>query len=116
MIKQPSNTVNNDGKYVLTENYNFTVRGLTYLIRKGFKWDGASVPRFAWSFLRPDGRIRAASLVHDYIYAKHKALGITRHIADSLFYEMMLDAGIPKYKAYTAYYAVRWFGGSHWGK
>ncbi len=32
--------------------------------------DGASVPQFAWSIsgIRPDGLIRAAALVHDWIY------------------------------------------------
>lgn len=40
------------------------------VVPKGTKTDGASVPQFAWSIsgIRPDGLIRAAALIHDWIY------------------------------------------------
>ena len=39
------------------------------IIKKGFRWDGASVPKlFWWVGFEPDGKHRAAALVHDFIY------------------------------------------------
>ena len=103
-------------------------------IKEGFVFDGASVPRICWTLtgIRPDGLLRAASLVHDFIY-RHKgsvpeyshqyghARGLvpanhywTRQEADKLFCRMMREAGVSKFKRRLAYYSVRSFGWMSW--
>ena len=59
-------------KLVETYSYSWTMpdrlrRAIT--IPKGFTYDGASVPRLVWTLsgITPDGLIRAAALVHDFI-------------------------------------------------
>lgn len=66
--------------YELVEDYTYywKIDGTHYRIHipAGFKYDGASVPRFVWSIigLLPDGLGRAAALVHDYLYVHKGAL------------------------------------------
>jgi hypothetical protein len=105
-------------------------------IKKGFEYDGASVPRFAWSLvgIRPDGLIRAAALVHDFIY-RHvgemppktcEYLGQkseeweddgcvwSRKRADRLLEIMMKQASSSKIKRWLVYKFVRRFGWVAW--
>ena len=102
---------------------------------KGFVHDGASIPRLAWTLsgLTPDGLIRAAALVHDWIYRHGGKLPASsqkyrdtagawcdtygawsRDDTDRLFARIMREAGVSKWKRRMAYRAVRWFGGSSW--
>ena len=73
----------------------------------GFVTDLASVPRFLWSILPPHGRYAKAAIVHDYLY--DYAIG-TRKRADDIFLEGMKVLGVPKWRRYVMYWAVRMFG------
>jgi len=93
------------------------------IVPLGFQWDGASVPRFLWSLsgIRPDGLVRAAALVHDYLYRKPKSGNVggsykifTRKEADVLFRDMIREAGGSWWTASKAYWAVRAFGWMAW--
>ena len=119
-----------DYMYIWTEDH--VARRIT--VRKGFVSDGASVPRLTWTFtgLRPDGLIRAAALVHDFIYrhggnmpltSYQKWNGgdwqsiktpITRRKADRIFLDLMTLAGMGWLRRRLAYTAVRWFAGFAW--
>lgn len=94
--------------YILMED--FTYAGLT--VPKGFRCDGASVPRYLWHLLPRDGMHRCAALIHDYLYVNHS--GYTRKEADFLFKSIMDDYGIVSWRAKLAYMAVRLFGGFFW--
>ena len=62
--------------YELVEDYFFSVLrgGQAYpvIIKKGFKYDGASVPPVLGGLVgfMPDGIHRPAALIHDYLYSK----------------------------------------------
>jgi len=43
-------------------------RGFTFIIPKGFVFDGASIPRLFWNMLSPSGYLFLAGLLHDFIY------------------------------------------------
>lgn len=43
-------------------------RGFTFIIPKGFIFDGASIPRLFWNMLSPSGYLFLAGLLHDFIY------------------------------------------------
>lgn len=82
----------------------------------GFELDGASVPRLVWTLsgLTPDGLIRAAALVHDYLYQHQGHLPgtlsrVSRAASDQLFLDLMLAAGVGNKRARLAYRAVRMF-------
>lgn len=86
-------------------------------IPAGFQSDGASVPRFFWRVVFPPGDVHAlaAAFLHDYIYRTHPT-GWTRKAADDLFLETLIADGVPKRRAYLAYWGVRIFGASAWNE
>jgi hypothetical protein len=99
----------------------------------GYVWDGASVPRPAWSIigLTPWGLTDGPSLAHDPLYrsmggrkdfagctlldADEQPIKITRLEADQVFLEACKYAGINHTRANLAYNIVRAFGRKHWG-
>ncbi len=104
-------------------------------IPAGYTHDGASVPRIAWTLsgVRPDGLIRAAALVHDYVYGFAGRLPVGDHEfkrddgswapvqgrwrrrdTDRLFARMMREADVPRFQRRLAYRVVRLFGGFGW--
>lgn len=84
-------------------------------IPAGFESDGASVPRFFWRCVFPPSAPRAllAAFVHDFIYRTHPR-GWSRKEADMTFRELLIQQGVPRVTAETAYLGVRLFGGSAW--
>jgi len=90
------------------------VRNESLLIPIGFRFDLASVPRWAWTLIAPFELSLIAPLVHDYFYSLDGAKRIpgwdspvTREEADEIFLALMLIEGVPKWKAHLAYRAVR---------
>lgn len=57
-------------RYELLEDWvcDFLGRGFTFIIPKGFIFDGASIPRLFWNILSPNGYLFLAALIHDFIY------------------------------------------------
>lgn len=102
-------------------------------IPAGYVWDGASVPRAAWSIigLTPWGLTDGPSLAHDEPYRskggrklsegctltdeKGNKVVIDRAEADWVFLEACKFAGINRARAGLAYGIVRTFGSIHWG-
>jgi len=103
--------------------------------KRGFVFDGASIPRPAWSILglTPHGDMDAASLPHDDIYQHQGKLPIlslfqmndrhwtrcdekiSRSTADSLLYEICAFFGIGNAaQRFAVWSAVRIFGWYAW--
>lgn len=87
----------------------------------GLVVDGASVPRLAWWFMPPDGLHRGAALIHDWLYInrgdlKDDGIKWCRKACDEMFHSLMLMAGVSRFRAGTAYRAVRRFGWHPWRK
>ena len=138
MLNQPLNIPIKGDKYQLWSEYvyTWTIDDIPQRIRipQGFEYDGASVPRAVWSIsgIRPDGLLRAAATVHDWMYrhkgklphmshqmlkdgrwqpARHEW---TREEADRMFGRLMREAGCSKWRRRAAYQAVKWFGWTGW--
>ncbi len=79
----------------------------------GFKTDFASVPRFLWAILPPDGPYTGASVIHDYLYNQQKR---TRKESDNIFLEAMGVLNVSSWKRYVMHKALRIFGGFAWRK
>lgn len=77
-------------------------------IRKGYAWDGPSGPT-----IDTRNSLRG-SLVHDALYQLIR-LGYFpynfRKHADDIFYQILLEDGMSKIRAYTWKKTIRWFGG-----
>ena len=130
---QPITVPISDEFYQLTEDFEYVWKKeevfYRIVIRKGYKFDGASVPRWLWSIsgLHPSGLILAPAVIHDRLLEKAGDLGEdyqkkvdgkwqtvkavwTKEQADKLFCRMLREAGVPKFRRRMAYYAVRLFG------
>lgn len=85
---------------------------VTVKVKKGFRYDMASIPRMLWPFIaRTDPRIVRAATIHDHLYDGRLA---SRAVADSIFLEIMQFDCMPWLKRWAAYLAVRIFGGRAW--
>jgi len=57
-------------RYRLLEDWKCDILGreFTFIIPKGFIFDGASIPRLFWNMLSPSGYLFLAGLFHDFPY------------------------------------------------
>jgi hypothetical protein len=86
------------------------------LIPKGFKWDGASIPRILWRLIGTpfSPAFMAPSMVHDYLYTKPGKM--SRKEIDKLFLKLLIHNGVGGNLAKTIYTGVRLGGRSHFNK
>lgn len=83
------------------------------LVKKGFLWDGASIPSFAWSILGLNpfsSEVVRAGLCHDWLYRTHL---MSKDNSDKVFKRIMeYEALLPEWKINVMYLAVKWYGQS----
>lgn len=137
---QPVNVPVGELLYMLAKDYVYiwNEEGFEFkiLVPCGDTNDGVSSPRFAWSLsnIRPDGLLRGAALIHDWLYRWKGAVPLywfreidepswnamrrvfTRAEADALFLHMAKEAGVGTLKRAIAYRALRWFGWRAWSR
>lgn len=139
-FKQPYSIATSDpgANFVLVLDYTcyWSMDGTIYklTIPAGFKYDGASVPRWVWSIsgLTPAGKIMAAATIHDYLYENQGKLGkalcvsdsngnwlhstkvFSRKESDQIFLAYCKAGSVGKTNRNRAYWAVRLFGGFAW--
>lgn len=92
---------------------------ITVTVPKGYKFDGASIPRSMWRVIGgPWGPYRDAAAVHDYLYSDgHREYPeVTRKQADGYFRKIMKQAGVSSWLAWTMHKAVRAGGWVGWNK
>nr|DAN08469.1 MAG TPA: Protein of unknown function (DUF1353) [Caudoviricetes sp.] len=58
-----------------------------FTIPKGYTWNGANVPPFAWLLIgqRTDPRFKLASCLHDYLCEHHEKIGNNRYLSTLVF-------------------------------
>lgn len=77
----------------------------------GYETDFASVPRLPLSWLLTGDTVHSAAVVHDYLYH----LGMSRRsICDAIFREAMRATGVPAWRAWLMWMAVRLWGWMFW--
>lgn len=82
----------------------FTTHGVT--VPKGFKFDGASAPRFFWPVIPPMRETTKASCVHDFLCRTAKSKE-DRLKADRLFFTMLKEAKLNIARCIIGYLGVR---------
>jgi hypothetical protein len=81
-------------------------------IPAGFQFDGASIPRLLWWWVRPAGLAFEAACVHDYHY---RVQDMDKREADALLYEHCCTySGGRWIRAYCVWLGVHLFGGPTW--
>lgn len=105
-----------DQLYEVVRPYTIEGRGgWAVLINDGFRFDGASIPRFFWRVIGHPftGLTLPAALIHDALYATHL---LPRVDADQMFLQLMLTNNVQPWRAHTMHRAVRMFGKSPWNR
>jgi hypothetical protein len=109
----------------IAKDFVYEVEGEKFVIPKGFKFDGASIPKFLHTFLSPVGVLLIGGLVHDYAYKyqtllkhnKKDTMGvITQKRADQIFRDINIEINGFFLMNYLAYYSLRLGGFMAWNK
>lgn len=82
-------------------------------VPRRFETDFASVPRLPLMYLLAGDTAHEAAVIHDYLYRTN---GISRRDADALFYQITLETGEPRWRAWMMWAAVRAGGWRTWNK
>ena len=107
----------------LTNDFNYVLNGNKYVIPAGFKFDGASIPKFLRTFFSPVGVLLIGGLVHDYAYKyetllrenKRDTLGkISQKRADEIFRDININVNGFYLMNYLAYWSLRLGGFVAW--
>ena len=108
----------------VVKDFHYSLRGENYVIPKGFKFDGASVPKFLAQFLSPVGLLLIGGLVHDYGY-KYETLLLkngktigkkSQKWMDMTFRDINIEVNGFYFLNYLAYWALRIGGFVAWNK
>ena len=107
----------------ITRDWIFELNGVEYCIPAGFKFDGASVPKFLATWLSPVGVLLVGGLVHDYAYkytvllhSNKKAVSkvMNQKEADIIFRDINIEQNGMILLNYLAYWALRIGGFVAW--
>ena len=107
----------------LINDFNYVLNGNKYVIPAGFKFDGASIPKFLRTFFSPVGVLLIGGLVHDYAYKyetllrenKKDTLGkISQKRADEIFRDININVNGFYLMNYLAYWSLRLGGFVAW--
>lgn len=80
-----------DKPFYVTENINITVeykgRNYYFTIPKGYDWNGANVPSFAWVIIgqQKEPRFKLASCVHDFLCEHKEVINYNRYLSTLIF-------------------------------
>lgn len=93
--------------FVLSEEVQYHGPLISITVPKGFRHDGASIPRVLWALMPRVGRWSRAALIHDYFYAN--GIG-AKQIADAVFYDILKFDNVGGLRCFIMWKAVSWFG------
>ena len=98
---------------ILLEDVEVEALGYKITVKKGFDFDGASIPKWLWSIYGSplNGNYVVASLIHDGLYASQK---VSKSVSDKIFLDVMKQSNVGYIKRTSMYLAVKMFGGKDW--
>ena len=102
-----------DNVFILFEDVVVESLGYNITVKKGFDFDGASIPKWLWSIYGSplNGNYVVASLIHDGLYASQK---VSKRVSDKIFLDVMKQSNVGYIKRTSMYLAVKMFGGKDW--
>lgn len=99
--------------FILSKDKTVESLGYSVTVKKGFDFDGASIPKWLWSIYGSplNGNYVVASLIHDGLYASQK---VSKSVSDKIFLDVMKQLNVGYIKRTSMYLAVKMFGGKDW--
>ena len=103
----------NENLFILSKDKTVESLGYSITVKKGFDFDGASIPKWLWSIYGSplNGDYVVASLIHDGLYASQK---ISKSLSDKVFLDVMKQSKVGYIKRTSMYLAVKLFGSKDW--
>ena len=107
----------------ISKDFVYELHDIQYVIPKGFRFDGASVPKFLATFLSPVGVLLLGGLIHDYAYKyaalkpalqKSSLLSLNQKEADKIFRDINIEINGFYFLNYLAYWSLRLGGWFAW--
>ena len=99
--------------FVVTKGFKVLVlfegRQYFFKIPKGYRWNGANVPSFAWILIgqRTDPRFKLASCIHDYMCEHHKVVDYNRYLSTLIFVTCCRHFGdFPAWKLFAMKHSI----------
>lgn len=106
------------GDWELTEDLKYqTPAGQILKVPRGFRCDLASIPRVFQLLIPVNDRHRQAATLHDWLYHLQGHINghdFTREQCDLIFLTAMQETGVPRWKRYSMFLAVRIGGWGAW--
>lgn len=102
-----------DGRWMLTEPFIVMVNEVEITVPAGFVTDFASVPRLPFTFAMFGDLGHGAAVLHDWLYSGQGVIPFFRKDADLVLRYALIEDGVPAWKAWIMWAAVRAFGGKH---
>ena len=105
----------NENLFILSQDKTVESLGYSVTVKKGFDFDGASIPKWLWSIYGSplNGDYVVASLIHDGLYASQK---VSKSLSDKIFLDVMKQSKVGYVKRTSMYLAVKLFGAKDWKK
>tara|TARA_B110000858_G_scaffold123481_1_gene140812 strand:+ start:172 stop:753 length:582 start_codon:yes stop_codon:yes gene_type:complete len=109
----------------IAKDFHYELDGQQFVIPAGFKFDGASIPKFLHMFLSPVGVLLIGGLVHDYAYKyetllhknKKDTMGVIKQKkADQIFRDINIEINGFYLMNLLAYWSLRIGGFMAWNK
>ena len=112
-MKELKVNIVNENVFILSEDKTVESLGYSVTVKKGFDFDGASIPKWLWSIYGSplNGNYVVASLIHDGLYASQK---VSKGTSDKIFLDVMKQSNVGYIKRTSMYLAVKMFGGKDW--
>lgn len=75
---------------------------------EGYRWDGASIPPFAWLIVgsKEDVRFQVASMIHDILCENHEYVANDRYFADKIFERCCYVGGTCAFVRWLMFHSV----------
>lgn len=91
-------------KWVLNNEFRFTLNGNDYKVPTGYKTDLSSVPRYPLLYMFFGGKGYLSSVMHDFLYDD---ASLSRKQCDKAFYHGIIKEGHSKSTAFFMWLGVR---------
>lgn len=96
-------------RFEVMEDYEFVLPNYKGFVPKGFKTDGASIPRLFWSIYPPyRSEYFSACVIHDFLCEKAKSKA-DYMLANEVLKEAMQTLGINKFKIFVFFHSCNLF-------
>lgn len=99
--------VNRKDLTVILHDY-FKQKTYKFDIPKGYKWDGATIPRVFWRLIgaKTDPDFLIPSMIHDVLCENHQYVDNDRYFADKVFECLLYVSGVSNFSRWLMFHSV----------